>query len=154
MISRPPCVGREKEAETRACHPPGDCWTAIKDMTQHHVLSGTEEATWIVQQVWAQLSFEEWLGARGAVRWEGASSFRGLKGWQVWAQLACCQPKQQSWQGSSFGGAPLLEKVARLRKQGCSDFVSGSIDLFVQEAQERRWNVLTWEDVFGLPHIS
>lgn len=86
-------------------------------------------------------------GGQGAVRTEGVLGSG--------AQLACCQPKQRSWQGSSFGGAPLLEKVARLREQGCSDFVSGSIDLFAQEAQERRWNVLTWEDVFGLlPHIS
>ena len=47
------------------------------------MLSGTEEATWIVPQVWAQLSFEEWMGARDAVRKEGASRLRGLKGWQL-----------------------------------------------------------------------
>ena len=34
-------------------------------------------------QVWAQLSFEEWMGARRAVRREGASRLRGLKGWQL-----------------------------------------------------------------------
>ena len=65
VIGSPTCVGREKEGESRACHPPGECWAAIEVTTQHHVLSGTEEAAWIVQQAWAQLSFEEWMGARG-----------------------------------------------------------------------------------------
>lgn len=34
-------------------------------------------------QVWAQLSFEEWMGARGAVRREGACRLRRLKGWRL-----------------------------------------------------------------------
>lgn len=75
---------RRGKRKLRPCLPsPGDCWTTIKDTTQRHVLSGTEEATWIVPQVWAQLSFEEWMGARDAVRKEGASRLRGLKGWQL-----------------------------------------------------------------------
>ena len=73
MISRPQCVRREREAETMPIIP-------LVTLDHHQ---GHEEATWIVLQVWAQLSFEEWMGERRAVRREGASRLRGLKGWRL-----------------------------------------------------------------------